>query len=637
MPTGELNVVDPWPQSTPAERELVQKVSANVQSWKGTYGQDFKERCDHFYRLYRGYSRYRHAWAKASPNDKDDVLSEMQSEWGANLHIPYVFSTIEVQVPRAVAQRPRMLFLPRHPRWEDNVESVRLLIDSQQENIDIDLAYQDVLRYGFTYGLGWGKSYWRREFAPEQRVKRRIWSRVTGQDEFMVGKARMRKVFDDPMFEALDPYDVFWDPLGWDMRTCRWIVHRQWMTLEDVLEMIELGAWSTEAAQKLTEDDIRRMGGGQEYDTVWNERMEASGFGQGRRSQQHGEQVHEVWEWHDGYRVLTVLDGQVLVQNAPSPCMGHMPFCAYRPTPDGHQLPGISEIAPIEHLQREMDTLRSQRRDAATIALAAGYAYDSSAIDEENLVFGPAAAIRVDNARPGDALMPLPRQDVPYSSYREAEEIRNDILMVTGANENPSSVTTATEAQIVQATADHRVGMKSRRFEIEVVRASARAFLKLNQRMILNERAPMPHPDMDPYEAAQSGRYQWVQIGPGELMGEFEIIPDGGSMAAENKLQQLQEAQAYSQMFLNRPELDQRKVWLKILRLSGEKEPRSMLAPEKPMVPADVLDRLRRVLPAQLVDDAVSVVMAEVASLPPDQTQPQAQERAAVEEAFVGG
>jgi hypothetical protein len=49
-----------------------------------------------------------------------------------------------------------------------------------------------------------------------------------------------------------------------------------------------------------------------------------------------------------------------------------LPFQVYRPTPLQKQMVGIGDLEPLEHLQRELDTLRSQRRDAATMALCAG-------------------------------------------------------------------------------------------------------------------------------------------------------------------------------------------------------------------------------------------------------------------------
>jgi hypothetical protein len=47
-----------------------------VIEWKDRtgIGRDFKERCERFYRQYRGFRKFRDAWVKAGPNDRDGVL-----------------------------------------------------------------------------------------------------------------------------------------------------------------------------------------------------------------------------------------------------------------------------------------------------------------------------------------------------------------------------------------------------------------------------------------------------------------------------------------------------------------------------------------------------------------------------------
>jgi hypothetical protein len=238
---------------------------------------------------------------------------------------------------------------------------------------------------------------------------------------------------------------------------------------------------------------------------------------------------------------------------------------------------GIGEAEPMEHLQRELDTLRSQRRDAATLALAAGYAFDPSAVDEEDLDFGPMTAIEVRNADVRSALMPLQRQDVPGTSYKEEEIIRGDIDAIGGANDQalaPGVSSTATEAQLVQAAVSMRIALKSRRFEIEVVRRAARIWLKLNQRMITADRqVRQPGEGMTLEQAAQEGRWRWFDIGPGELAGEYEVIPEGGSMAAPNVQQNIQLANMMLGPLANNPYVDPSKPLMRALQLLGEKDP----------------------------------------------------------------
>jgi hypothetical protein len=585
----------PW--APDSEREALEMVTSCVESWDRGMGADAREMFTRRYQQYRGFRKWRDEWTSAGPRDRDGLVYDAKRQWGAHLHIPLSYRTIEEMVPAAVAHRPRMLYLPRHEQWEHNVQNIRLLIDAQQENIDIDLPFQAVMRSGRIYGLGVGKTFWRKDYEPAREVRQRTFR----PGKFYLGKRKFKCVFDDPDFEAVDIFDFMWDPMGGGLlgsNRCRWVVHRLWMGPEQVLDRVQSGAWNTQSAQGLTVEKLQAMGNGQKYDEIWQERLTASGFGSMNMSVR-GDQVHEVWEWHDGDRVLTALDRQVLVQEAENGCRG-FPFSAYRPTPLQGQMVGIGDLEPLEHLQSELDTLRSQRRDGATLALAAPVVYDSGAIDEEQLVWGPGSAMGLDNV--GDvraAIMRLQVGDVPGSGYEEERVIRSDFDAVSGISAalDPNSggqISTATEAQLVQAALGRRISLSSRRFEIEVVRQAARQFLALNQRMILEPRAPIRQPGegLDEYQAAEEGRWKWFPIGPGELRGEFTIIPEGGSMAARNIPQDRQDAQIFFTMAQNNEHVDPRWALLKGLDLMGVRDPEAALKQQAPPVPQSALDML---------------------------------------------
>jgi hypothetical protein len=620
----------PWGKSSDAEREILNRVGADVESFERGIGQDFKERCERFYRGYRGFRKFADAWTQ-DPRDRDALVYDAKRHWGSHLHIPLTYRQIEDGVPKAIAHRPRLLVIPRRPSDEINVENVRLLIDAQAENVDIELAFQDVLKAGYIYGLGVGKALWRKEYA-YKRVQRR---RMFRSNEFRQSKLLETCTFDDPDFEDVDPFDFMWDPFGSSIRTCKWVLHRNWLGLNDVMERLQSGVWNTESAKRLTEEEVRSMGNSQKYDEVWQQRMEASGFSSFHASVR-GEQIHEVWEWHDGHRINTVLDRGVLVQGlddrgryTESPCVGQIPFMVYRPTKVPKQMVGIGEIEPMEHLQRELDTLRSQRRDAATLALAAGYAFDPAAVDEEDLQFGPLSAIEVRNADVRSALMPLQRQEVPGSSYKDEEVIRGDIDAIGGANDqllNPQVSGTATEAQLVQAAVSMRVGLKSRRFEVEVVRQVCRAWLRLNQRMITTERDPMRLPEvgLTMAEAAQEGRWRWFDIGPGELQGEYTIIPEGGSMAAPNVQENIQLANMMLGPLSQNPYVDPRRPLMRALTLLGEKDPQSWLKQAEAPIPPKALEILTAMgTKPELIQFAIQQAQAQDPMLNPEQQGPQ--------------
>lgn len=628
--------------SAEEDRAQAELVMACVLSFENGIGQDAKDRFDRFYTQYRGFRKWADAWTKAGPNDKDGMLYDAKRHWGAHLHIPLSYRTIEHMVPKSIAHAPKLLYMPRHERWEENVEAVRLLIDAQQENIDIDLPFQSVMRSGRIYGLGVGKPFWRKEYIKRRRVKRRTFAGdlLGGMftPRYGLGRPESVCVFDDPDFEDVDVYDFMWDPFGSDTRLttrrCGWVVHRVWLSLDDCMDRIESGAWNTASVEALkargrVEEELRGMSSGAtRYDTIWNERMLASGL-PSFNTAGRGEHVHELLEWHDGERVSCMLDRGLLVQDAQNPVMGALPFPVYRPTPLQGQMIGIGDMEPLEHLQRELDTTRSQMTDAITIALCAGFAYDENAIDEEDLVFGPASAIPVRNARVGDAIVPLPRPDVSASAFQHMQTTRQDFDAVAGVTEalDPAQggqISTATQAQLVQAALSARIALGARRFELEVGRQTARCFLFLDQRMILEGRSlRQPDEGLDMVQAAQEGRWRWVQVGPGELQGEFEIIPESGSMAARNVPQDRQDAQIFFSLAANNPHIDPRRPLMKGLELCGIKDPQAWLKQTDPPVPPMALQLLEESgVPRELIANAVAVAQrADPRLADPEQAQ----------------
>jgi hypothetical protein len=584
-----------YPGAPPQEAEAVGRIVTRTRHWEDGVGKDFHRKNQRLYEQYRGFRRWEHQWNRASANDRDGYVYEAKKKWGAELHIPMSFRTIETVVPRAIANAPKLLYLPRDEQWRPNVQSVQLLIDAQQEQIDIDLPFQGCMRAGQMYGLGVTKTYWDKRVQMSRRMEPRTIPQPPEQGgTHYLGDPKPRVLFDDPRCEDLDVFDFMWDPYGYDTRSCDWMAQKVWLTLPACLERLAVngGPWDSVTAQTLDEDAIRKLpGSAQRYDEIWTRRMEASGF-HTKSATEHGEQIHEVIEWHDGQTVFTVLDRQILVKVCENPC-GEMPFQIYRPTPLQHQMVGIGALEPLEHLQRELDTLRSQRRDLVTLALCAGYAYDASAVDPDAVTFGPATLIEVEGD-PRAALMPLTPREVPGSGFQEEGSIRTDIEAVSGLadaldNSPGGQSSTATEAQLVQASLGRRIELGARRFELEVVRHVARQFLYLDQREIKATRSiavPGKEPEAIDTEAS---RYKWYNIGPGELEGEYEIVVEGGSMAARNIPQDRADAAQIFNTVAHDWFINPTKARMRFLELMGVKHPQAWLRDPEPSVPQATL------------------------------------------------
>lgn len=609
-PASLATTAEPIAEATDQEIELLKLVCWRVEAFENGIGQDFKQRNDRFYQQYRGFKRYEQAYKGATKEpDRDEVVQAAAKEWGASLHIPMSFRTIETMVPRMIAQRPRIIVLPREERWEQNVRPVKMLLDAQQEAISIDLPLQSVARAGCIYGLGVSKCYWRKTTAPHKAVRpRRI-----GRGYVVPKEAQEKVTFDDPVLEDVDVYDFMWDPRASDVDTAQWLVHRVWLSTEQVLQRVATKQWSTAGAQVLDAQKIRGLGGARRYDEIWNERMMASGFSS-YSTVRDSDHPHEVLEYHDGRNVIVVLDRAVVVAVGESPTVGMMPFQVYRPIPLAKQMVGIGYLEPLEHLQRELDTLRSQRRDAATLALNGAYAFDEAAVEEDDIVFGPGVAIPVTNRDPRDAIVPLQVRDVPGSGWQEEQAIRSDFDQISGVDEDQTAgggnQMTATGAMMSSARTSRRVALQGRRFEIEVLKPAGRVMLALNQRMILQDRSlrEVDHGgdevgDGDP----NVGRWKWATIGPGELRGEFEVVIEGGSMAERNIPQDRQDAVQLLQTFGGRPEVDQRRLLLEAIKKFGYEDPLSWLKQQEKPVPQLALQLLEQMgVEGELIQFAVT-------------------------------
>lgn len=584
-----------YPGAPPQETEAVGMIVNRIELWELGIGKDFRLKCEELYAQYRGFKTWEASWRHANgENDRDGVIHEGKERWGAKLHIPLSFRTIETVVPRAIANPPKLLYYPRREEFAENARAVQMLVDSQQEQISIDLPFQDTMRAGMMYGLGVGKHFWDKKVRMRRVQQERRLPKLIGKQDYTLGKREPYTVFDDPRYENIDPLSFMWDPYGYDVQSCGWMAQSIWLTIDGILERLGSGAWTSVTAQSLDEDAIRKLPGeNRRYDEIWQRRMRESGFNTTSFSER-GEQIHELVEYHDGDQVYCVLDRQILVDSGENPC-GEQPFSVYRPTPLDHQMVGIGALEPVSHLNREIDTLRSQRRDLVSLSLSSPMAFDDTAVDPDEISWGPRALIPVDG-NPNNALQVLAPRDVPGAGYQEEQSVLANFESVTGLADALGSgnqgTSTATEAQQVQAMVGLRIALGAHRFELEIVLPTARGFLTLDQRKIKEERTlTLPdnaHPEEEAPDPA-SARYRWVKLGPAELAGEYEIRAVADSMAARNVPQDRADAQQLFNTLAHDWFTDPTKVRLKYYELMGIKEPHAMLRAQQPIVPLAAL------------------------------------------------
>lgn len=606
---------------TPQETDLVAKVKSKVTQAQESMHNKQVDKWDRLYNYYRAFTRFSSEYRGLTQRERDAAMREAQQKWGSEMHVPYGFSTIETIVPRLLANNPRMLVTPRERRAEETVENMRFMVNVQQEQIRYPMKLQTIAKDGLIYGLGVGKTCWRREEANRKSISRGVFT------DWVESSTTLR-AFDDPDVEAVDPRDFLWDPTASDIDSMGWAVHRTWRNTGYILAKCRSGAWNL--CEGLTAEDLNNTNKTREYVAQRHERSRAGDNEFDMRTND----MHEVWEFHNRTHVIVVVDGAWPVHASENPYWhGDLPFQIYRPTEVTHELVGVSVIEIISDLIDEMNTMRMQRRDNATIVLQKPFIFNSLYFDSADLALGPGLGIPT-TGDVNDSIRPIEFGDIPFSGYREEDNLRADIERTSAVSdsvaggEQGSASQTATGAQLLHDAANLRIKNMTFRIENEIITPQARQFVRLNQQYITESRE-IPLESHDPTDPDR--RYTWFTVGPAELAGEMNITAIGGSTAADNIPQKRSDAQQLWGMFGNDPRFNGTKIAERALREGFDIEnAEELLAPEQPMVPAETLNAVGQFLseqgvPPEMIQAAVDQGLAMAEQDPSQPQDPSAQ------------
>lgn len=600
---------DQGPEELAVLNEVVRKFETDQR-----FQRPFTDKWNRLYGLAHNWERMKKRMTTERGRDTGDFAREAKREFGDDLQIPVAFAAVETAVPQALANNPRML--PVAPGKGDDVQaavkSVQQLFDRDQSRIAYEIKLQSTFKRGEWFGIGVQKTYWRHE----EKSKRYNEPRT-----FLPGyKGAEKKIvtFDGPMAESVDPFDFFWDPNGIDIDTCAHVIHRTWRTWDYVVQQVKSGVWR----QDLDLEELQKLSPPNAKGQVWKERMTSAGLWDDSTASDAFQRLHEVWEYHTGTKVCTILDGQILVQEDINPAYhNEIPFQIFRPHLKPGEFVGTGMLEPIEPLINELGQLRGQRRDAATVALNPPAFYQEDMLDPDDFAFGPNVLVGT-QISPQDALF-FPRlPDVPNSGYQEATEIKNDIDGTTGISDvvmggpsDAASTATATGAQLTVAAATRRIQQHTKNCEVELIRPAARQWLEYYKQKILRQ---TPFTVADP--SSPTG-FSEQTINPEQLALIEDILPDGGSTQADNEQQKQTAATGLHNLLANVQGIDQQKLNEHTIRAYNVPDPESWIVQKGP---ADLLQEAAQMLIAQGADQ--NAVLAGMQSLLAAASgQPQAQ------------
>lgn len=536
---------------SPEELAVLNEVCKKFESAK-KFQKPYTQKWNRLYALYCNWEKLKKRIVHERDRDMGAFVQEAKREFGEDLQIPTGFAVIETAVPQALSNNPKMLPIPSGDgdQVQAAVRSVQQLYDRDQSKINYEITLQASFKRAEKYGLGVQKTYWRHdEKSQRYNTRRTILPGYKGAEKKVV-------TFDGPMAEDVDIWDFLWDPNAKNIDTCSYVIHRTWRTWEYVVSQIQSGVWR----QDLDLEELQKMSAPNSKSDIWKERMIGAGF-EDPSGASGLDRLHEVWEYHTGTKVCTVLDGQILVQEDINPAYHNsIPFQIFRPHIKEGEFVGIGMLEPIEPLINELGQLRGQRRDAATVALNPPVIGQEDMVDPDDVAFGPNVFFTTQIA-PQDALY-FPRlPDVPNSGYTEANEIKNDVDNATGISDivqggpsDASSTATATGAQLTVAAATRRIQQHTKNCEVEMIRPAAREWLEYYKQKILNSKSFMV-----PDPSSPTG-YSEQSVSPEQLAMIEDVLPDGGSTQADNEQQKQAAATALHNLLAGDQSINQQKL-----------------------------------------------------------------------------
>jgi hypothetical protein len=498
-----------------------------------------RPRWNNFYGLSRNWRRLAVAHSQATaPNDKDVVQKEIRRQFGQELFVPYCFTVIETNVPRVLSRTPRYRGLPGDPKVQpEHCRAMERLYERDSAAMKFERKLQETARSGFRYGLGVQKDYWEKKTRDGKKIAKKFFGGQKVVDDQVV-------VFEGPQVESVDIYDFFWDPAARDLETASYVIHRTWRSTQYIKDRVSEGRKNRAEGRDqgwadLDLDAISRMGSATKRGEAWDGRLQAAGLS-GYNTE--GNDLHEVWEYHDRDQVITVLDRELLVQEDINPFLhGDFPFQIYRPTIVEQEFCGIGEVEPIAHLQWELNTLRGQRRDAATLALNRGYFYQVGTLDPSKIVTG-AGVFNPVFANPNEVIQPMPFVDIPQSGESEEQAIKGDIELTSAMSEavvGAGGEETATGTQLVQAAANLRIKQKAKNLHVDLLVPEAAMRKALYEQFYVTGEAGQTVRIED--DTTPTG-FAFIEVLPEAMAANIEMVPVDGSTEADDPAQKKHDA-----------------------------------------------------------------------------------------------
>lgn len=462
-------------------------------------------------------------WERSYKNWRGE-LDKTIYPWRSKLFVPWSFTVVETIIPKVFARDPKWRAISRSPDFSpDSPQVVQDLLNFQWSRMNMRMKMYDYIKDSLMYSKGMAKVSWK--FKTKTKT---IMEPQVGKDDKITFK-EVKKTdidYDDPMVEIIDPFDIYIDPdatsagYGGD---AKFLIHRKTVPLKDVKDNTNY-----QNVDKIQQAD---------YADQYMDKLVR--FRDNTPAKDKHSDLVEILEYWEKDRLIVIANRSVVLRDTPNP-YNHkeIPFIELDDYRDPHRLYGQSELSVIDPLQREVNSIRNQRRDYDNLALNPVIQMVPGTLRNPNsAVMAPGAVWMVSDLN-SIGTFELPQ--LQGSAVQIEQQTANDIKMTVAIDEigigllpdNPQR-RSATEVVTAQSMAGKRFAIKIALLE-EAVKKIGFLVFAMNQQFLDQERMIQI--------VGERGATEWVKLGPEDIRGDYFIDIETGSMLPKDEIAQRQEA-----------------------------------------------------------------------------------------------
>lgn len=295
--------------------------------------------------------------------------------------------------------------------------------------------------------------------------------------------------------------------------------------------------------------------------------------------------------------VVTIAGRKAIIQDttdsAVKPFLYKFPMLDCRTTGAPSEFFGIGVVESVKPTQKEMNTLRSQRRDNISLILNKMFKYNMTAgtVDWSTFFSAPGNVIITDN---NDALEEVAFEDVTRSSFDESKELQWDLQNITSLFDysrggTPRRRETATGIIRLQQAAQSRNEWVLRKIDAQILQPLGRRILVyLREYLSRDEYVAIVGPDNHADE--------FYNMDPEKIKRMVGVMPLTESIVSVKEVDTNQFLQAFDRLVQLPPELVNHSALIKQLLIKlGQKNIKEILPQLSPEAQAMVMQREREV------------------------------------------